>query len=179
MIQTMEDTLFEHLDKVQLKELLVKCWMTHDGSWFYSCVQDFGIKAANKLNKAAIKNLAPIEMNRIKKALGWEKEKIRTFEQVKSFINNGFSILKGDFMDFEYTFPEKNRMHWEMNKCFAYNGMKMIGVEKHYECGVIYRVRCWLNSLGIKHKVEPEISKCLLNSREKCSGDIIIFLNES
>ena len=175
----MKETLFNHLDKHQLKELLVKCWMTHDGAWFYSCGREFGIGTANKLNKAAIKNLAVIEMQRIKKAMGCENIKIKTFEQLKEFITNGFSILKGDFMDFKYSFPEKNCMHWEMNQCFAYKGMQMIGFSKQYECGVIYRVSCWLDALGINHRIEPEIDKCLLNSREKCSGDIFINFNLS
>lgn len=170
----MVNTLFDQLDKKQLKELLVKCWMTHDGSWFYNCAREFGIEAANKLNKAAIKNLSVIEMNRIKKVMGWEDVKIQSFEQLKEFITNGFSIVKGDFMDFEYTFPEHNRMHWEMNRCFAYKGMKMFGFSKQYECGVIYRVSCWLDALGIKHTIEPEIDKCLLNSHEKCSGNFIL-----
>ena len=65
-------TLFDDLTKQQLKELLVKCWMTHDGSWFYNCACELGIEGANKLNKAAIKNLSVIEMQRIKKAMGWE-----------------------------------------------------------------------------------------------------------
>ncbi len=172
----MEMSLFDQLDKHQLKELLVKCWMTHDGSWFYNCARELGIEATNKLNKAAIKSLSVIEMQRIKKAMGWENVKIRTFEQLKDFINNAFSVLKGDFMDFKYTFPEKNRMHWEMNRCFAYKGMEMIGVNKEYECGVIYRVSCWLEALGIDHKIEPKIDNCLLNSCEKCSGDIILNL---
>ena len=66
-------TLFEDLNKRQLKELLVKCWMTHDGSWFYNCVREYGIEAANKLNKAAIKTLSPIEMQRILKAQGKDR----------------------------------------------------------------------------------------------------------
>ena len=149
--------------------------MTHDGSWFYSCVKEFGTDAANKLNKAAIKNLATIEVQRIKKALGVKKEKIKSFNQLKEFINDGFSVIKGDFMIFNYTFPEKNRMHWELTKCFAYDGMKRIGVSEQYECGLLHRVSCWLDVLGIKHKIEPEIDKCLLNSQEKCSGDIIFY----
>ena len=108
--------------------------------------------------------------------MGWENVKIVTFEQLKVFITNGFSVLKGDFMDFEYTFPDNNRMHWEMNRCFAYKGMEMIGFNKEYECGVIYRVSCWLDALEIKHTIKPEIDKCLLHVHEKCSGDIILNL---
>jgi len=169
-------TLFDQLNKNKLKELLVKCWMTHDGSWFYNCARELGIDTANKLNKAAIKSLSVIEMQRIKSAMGLEKTKIKTFEQLKNFVNNAFSVLKGDFMDFNYSFTENNRIHWEMNRCFAYNGMKMIRVNKQYECGVIYRVSCWLDALGINHTIEPEIDTCLLNFRKKCSGDIILNL---
>ncbi|MFX1574235.1 MAG: DUF6125 family protein [Promethearchaeota archaeon] len=172
----MEMPLFDQLNKNQLKELLIKCWMTHDGAWFYNCVHELGVDVANKLNKAAIKTLSAVEMQRIKKTMGWENVRIKSFKQVKEFIINSFSVLKGDFMDFDYTFPENNRMHWEMSRCFAYNGMKMIGVNKQYECGVIYRVSCWLDALGINHTIEPEIDKCLLNFHEKCSGDFILNL---
>ena len=113
-------------------------------------------------------------MQRVKKALGMENIEIRTFEQIKEFIANAFSVIKGDFMEFKYSFSEPNRMHWEMNRCFAYKGMKMFGFDKEYECGIIYRVSCWLNALGIKHIIEPEIDKCLQNSQKKCSGDIIL-----
>lgn len=167
-------TLFDQLDKKNLKELLVKCWMTHDGSWFYNCARELGISSANKLNKAAIKNLSVLEMNRIKKALGQGELKIATFQQLKIFMDNAFSVLKGEFMDFIYSFHDNNRIHWEMNSCFAYNGMKMFGFTKQYECGVIYRISCWLDALGIEHTIQPEINTCLLNSHEKCSGDIFL-----
>ena len=167
-------TLFDQLDKKDLKELLVKCWMTHDGSWFYNCNKEYGIEAANKLNKAAIKNLSVIEVQRVKKAMGMERDKIKTFDQLKEFIDSGFSIVKGDFMDFRYRFPEDNVMHWEINRCFAHEGMKRIGIQEGYECGLLYRVSCWLDVLGIKHEIEPEFETCLLYSQEKCSGKIIV-----
>ena len=166
-------TLFDQLNKHQLKELLVKCWMTHDGSWFYNCVKEFGIEIANKLNKASIKTLSPFEVQRVQKALGMEKTKVKSFEQLKTFINNGFSLLKGDFMDFNYTFPRNNVLHWEMGRCFAYEGMKRIGITNKYECGLLYRLGCWLEVIGVKFKLEPEINECLYHSQEKCVGNMI------
>ena len=166
-------TLFDQLNKHQLKELLVKCWMTHDGSWFYNCVKEFGIETANRLNKAAIKMLSPIEMQRIQKALGLDGTKIESFEQLKDFIDNGFSILKGDFMKFNYSFPDNNVLHWEMRDCFAYEGMRRIGVKEGYECGLIYRLCCWLDVIGVDYRLEPNINECLLHSQEICIGDLI------
>jgi len=171
-------TLLDELDKFELKELLIKCWMTHDGAWFYNTIKEFGIEAANKLNKGAIKNLSVLEMQRIRKALGMKKQMIKTFEQLKKFIDDSFSILKGDFMKFEYTFPEKNRMHWEMDTCFAFEGMKLIGVKQGYECGVVFRVCCWLDALGVKYELSPKINDCLLYSQKKCVGDIIVKFDD-
>jgi hypothetical protein len=34
----------------ELVDLLNRCWMTHDGMWFYHCLQEFGIEKANKLS---------------------------------------------------------------------------------------------------------------------------------
>ena len=168
-------TLFEQLDKKELKELLVKNWMTHDGMWFLNAYLSLGIKAANKLNKSAIKSLAQIESARIQKALGKENENIDTFGKLKQFIDDSFSIVKGDFMDFKYTFPQENLMHWEMQKCFAYEGMKRIGVTDQYECGVLYRVKCWLDALKLDYKIEPRVKGCLKASGQNCEGNVQFF----
>ncbi|MEJ2252241.1 MAG: DUF6125 family protein [Candidatus Lokiarchaeota archaeon] len=166
--------LFDNLNKEELKNLLVKNWMTHDGAWFLNTYLYYGVKGANKLNKKAIKTLSKFEVNRIRNVSGRGNEKISNYEELKKFIDDAFSVLKGDFMDFRYSFPGKNCMHWEMGKCFAYEGMKKLGIQKEYECGVVYRVSCWLNELGLQHKIEPKFRKCLLNSQEECKGDIII-----
>ncbi|MFX1337157.1 MAG: DUF6125 family protein [Promethearchaeota archaeon] len=168
-------TLFEKLDKKELKELLVKNWMTHDGMWFLNAYLSLGIKTANKLNKSAIKSLAPIESARIQKALGKKNLIIDTFDKLKQFIDDSFSIVKGDFMNFEYSFPKENLMHWKMHKCFAYEGMKKIGVADQYECGVLYRIKCWLDALKLDYKIEPRIKRCLMASGEKCEGNVKFF----
>jgi len=166
--------LLDNLNKEELKNLLIKNWMTHDGAWFLNTYLRFGIDKANKLNKGAIRTLAIFEINRVKKRSKLGDKKISNFEELKAFVNDAFSVLKGDFMEFTYSFPGNNSIHWEMRKCFAYEGMKKLGVQKEYECGVIYRISCWLKELGIKHKIKPKIKKCLLNFQEKCSGDIIV-----
>jgi len=43
----------EHLPQKEVIDLLNKCWMTHDGMWFFHCLQELGIKQTNKLNKSA------------------------------------------------------------------------------------------------------------------------------
>ncbi len=167
--------LIDNLNKVELRNLLIKNWMTHDGAWFLNIYLRFGMRKANRLNKKAIKTLAPFEINRVKKLSGIGNKKLTDFKEVKTFINEAMSVLKGDFMAFHISFPEKNVIHWDMEKCFAYEGMKKLGVEKEYECGVIYRVSCWLDELGVEHTIKPKIKKCVLNNKKTCSGDINIY----
>lgn len=168
----------DQLSKAELIELLNKCWMTHDGMWFYHCLQEFGIARANALNRAAIRSLAPIETRRIKRALGLENEKIETFEAFKYFFKGAADLLIANFMNIRVSFPDKNILHWEFEpgKCFAYKGMQTMGVIADYQCGVIYRVECWINSLAIKYRIEPQFKKCPMMVDERCSGEFHLYL---
>jgi hypothetical protein len=58
------------LSDEQEKELLRKCWYTHDARWFMSVAQEFGLEAANRLNKRTCRALGEAEMRRFVKALG-------------------------------------------------------------------------------------------------------------
>ena len=160
------------LNKKNIIDLLNRCWMTHDGMWFYHCFKEFGIDTANEINKAAIKSLAPLEIGRIKKALGIEK-KIENFQEFKNFFMSVSELFIPDFMNVAITFPKENTLHWEfkVGDCFAYKGIKRIGAIDRYECGVIYRLQCWFDSLRIKYIVMPEIVKCIMLNDDKCAGD--------
>ena len=158
--------LYEKLDKSELRELLIKGWMTHDAMWFANCMQECGIEKTNKINKAAVKSMAMIEVKRIKKAMGLDD--INNFQDLKSLIENGFEIIKGDFMKFNISFPEENLMIWEISDCFAYQGLKKMGAINDYVCGIFDRADGWFDSLGIKYSVTPEINGCLLYKTGKC-----------
>ncbi len=158
------------LDRSELKELLLKCWMTHDASWFYNCLQELGIEPTNRINKAAIRSLAAIELPRITRALAIELDEPPTFEQLKQVIDGALSVVKGDFMDFDYSFPLENILEWRMNKCFAYEGMKKLGIDDRYECGILYRVCCWIEGLGAEYEIESPFSGCLMHEKGFCSS---------
>ena len=169
-------SIVENLSRKELIELLGKCWMTHDGMWFYNTFMENGIENANKINKAAIKSLAPIEIHRFKKLMGLES--ITSYEILKDFFTNVSQLLIPDFMNISFEFPGDNKVIWKFNdkKCFAYNGISMLGVIDQYECGPIYRIKCWMDALGVKYIVEPEIDQCIMPSKGECSGKMTIFV---
>jgi hypothetical protein len=167
----------DELTKAQLVDLFNRCWMTHDGMWFYSCLQAYGIEQANALNKSAIKFLAPIEIGRMKRTFGITKEKIESFDELADFFHVASALFIPDFMGATFSFPKKNILRWKFKPkgCFAYKGMMRIGVADRYECGVIYRVACWMDALKISYQA-PEIGRCRMVENETCAGEITFDL---
>jgi hypothetical protein len=159
------------LSRDELRDLLNRSWMTHDAMWFYNCVQAVGIEKTNPINRAAVRSMAQVEAKRIKKALG--SGDISGFDDLISFIENGFQILRGEFMKFELSFPEKNRMHLEVPRCFAYEGVKALGVIDGYECGIFDRACGWFEALGVSYEMRPAVRGCLMHAAGKCSVDFI------
>jgi hypothetical protein len=169
--------LINHISQKETIDLLNKCWMTHDGMWFFHCLQEFGIDTTNKINKSAIKSLSSIEIQRIKNTPGVDKA-IDNYDDFRIFFEKASKLLIPDFMHVAFRYPEKNKMAWAIDdgECFAYTGIKRIGAIDRYECGVLYRIKCWLEALGIRHRFNPEIGRCLMHHRGKCSGEIQLFL---
>jgi hypothetical protein len=163
----------KNIPQKEIIDLLNKCWMTHDGMWFFHCLQEFGIEATNKINKSAIKSLSPIEIKRIKSTIGFKKN-IENFEEFKIFFIEASKLVIPDFMNVKFSFPEENKMAWEFDqgKCFAYIGVKRRGVIDKYECGPLYRIKCWIEEFRIKYKFNPEIEGCIMPLNGNCSGNI-------
>jgi len=162
--------------KDEIKELLIKGWMTHDAMWFYHCLQECGIDKTNRINKAAIKAMSAIEIKRIQKAVG--AEKLDTFDEFKRFFNIAMEIATGEFMKYTYNMPANNLMHGEWESCFAYEGVKALGVIDRYECGIMLRINSWLDTLGIKYEVEPKLTGCMMHTDGKCFRDYRFFFNK-
>ncbi len=162
--------------KDEIKELLVKGWMTHDAMWFYNCLQACGIEKTNKINKAAVSAMAAIEIKRVQKAVGVEK--LNTFDEFKRFFEIAMKIATGEFMKYTYSSPAHNIIHGEWKSCFAYEGVKGLGVIDQYECGIMLRIETWLDTLGIRYEVEPKVTGCMMHTDGKCFRDYRFFFDK-
>lgn len=164
-------TSLDQLEKKEIREHLVKCWMTHDAMWVYNCLQAFGIEKTNQINLAAVRGMAAIEVHRAAKLLGFEKKKVDSFEELEFMIYGTFELATADFMQFDYAIPEKNVIRWNMKQCFAHDGMTQMGAIDGYQCGILERIKAWLDSLGVSYTMEPEIRGCLMNTHGVCKGE--------
>ncbi len=163
-------SVLDNVSKKELKEFLSKGWITHDAMWYYNVVKEYGIEAGNRLNLASIQLMSAIEVSRIKKIL-MTKDTLESFDELADFMNDAFNLLIPDFMKATLSFPEKNVIvfEWEKNGCFAYKGVKNAGFIDRYQCGVMHRVNCWYESLGIKYEMVPKIEGCLMHRHGNCS----------
>ncbi|MEW6187098.1 MAG: DUF6125 family protein [Thermodesulfobacteriota bacterium] len=164
------------LEIMDLKELLNKCWMTHDAMWFYNCLREFGIENANKINQASIRSLGPIEIKRYQKVL--KVDRFDSFEGLVLFFQRVMAIVSGKFMKYHFTFPEKNQIHAEWESCFAYEGMKKLGVADRYQCGIMLRIEVWFDTLGIQYEVNPKVTGCMMHSEGRCFRDYRFFFEK-
>jgi hypothetical protein len=167
----------DEVSKSELRDLLGKGWLTHDGMWFYTVCRESGIEQANKLNKKAIKSMVPFEVQRLTQILDLQKTGMKSVDDVKDFLLCGMELIlpASVLSSLHFSTPSANVIHWEWekNECFAYKGMQRMGVIDSYECGVMYRIECWLDSLGLKFVATPQPGKCRMHEKGYCAGDYV------
>ncbi len=168
-----------NLENEAVRQLLIRCWMTHDAMWFASALQDQGIETANRLNLAAIRGMGPIEVARIRKALGIGD--INDSAQLRAFIEGAFELVGGDFMAFKWHWHEDGTARVDVQSCFAHDGIAKLGAIAEYECGIYERIYTWLDALGVGYSVQPPGGPggrhCLLHHTGKCGRDFSFDFN--
>ena len=76
-------------------------------------------------------------------------------------------------MNFTYSFPSENIFHWEWGdqQCFAYEGIKKLGVIDQYQCAIFERPEVWFKTLGIEYSITPRLDGCMMHTNGKCFRD--------
>jgi hypothetical protein len=169
--------LMARLSKDDIRELFSKNWLTHDAMWYGSCVQALGPEKANHLNKQAVRLMAGIEMGRILKLMGKPKAyTVTRFDALAEIMETAFRLVQTDFMQFNFGFPEENRLRGQFTDCFAYNGVRKFGMLEDYDCGIVERVKGWLDALGVAYTATA-FSGCLMHTNGECRIDFRFDLN--
>ncbi len=145
--------------------------MTHDAMWFAHAVQELGIKKANQLNRSAVHDMAAVEAKRVSKLLGLSG--VSTPEDLRRFVDAAIELVIPDFMDFTVEWSsDATSMRFAITKCFAFDGVSMLGVVAEYECGIYDRIYGWLDAFGIDYQVTPSGPQCLMQHSSRCERQI-------
>lgn len=179
----MNDTDGTTADRVpaeEARDLAVRGWLTHDAMWFDQAARSLGIETANRLNRAAIAAMAPYEVQRLSRLLDREPPSTRDADSVAAFVVDGIRLVTPASVSGPLRLwasgPATLRWEWEPGECFAYKGMVRFGWIEGYRCGVIYRIECWLDALGVRPLGDPVVERCLMHSVGACSGELALAL---
>lgn len=162
----------ETIERDELRELLGKCWMTHDAMWFANCLKECGIETANRINQAAVRSMAKIEVKRLMKVL--DLASVGSWGELRVFLDAGVELIRCDFMKFEPSYPAENTYRWDMPACFAYDGIQKLGVIEGYQCGIFTRLEGWLDGLGLQYTSEPACNGCMMHTQGHCFREYTI-----
>ncbi len=165
---------FDDIGKEEIRDLLGKGWLTHDGTWFFSVCNKHGVKEANRLNKTAIKSMVPFEVQRLKQIMAFDERQLTNVTEIANFMEEGMRLILPQSVLSKYHFKIESKnvlqWEWEKNECFAYKGMSRMGVIDGYECGVMYRIECWFESLGLKFESNVKLDNCQMHTKGYCRG---------
>ena len=162
-----------------MRALQAKGWLTHARMWFDQVARALGLAEANRLNRAAIRAMAPFEVSRLTKVLGVAPGETIDAGAVARFVAAGITLVTpASVAGHLRVWAEDGALRWEWDpgECFAYKGMRRFGYLAGYECGVIYRIECWLEALGLRPLGEPAVGPCLMRDGGECAGSLELRL---
>jgi hypothetical protein len=147
------------LSDEQEKELLRKCWYTHDARWFMSVAQEFGLEAANKLNKRVCRALGEAEMRRLVKALGIAPP--TNVQELVRVVERAFRLFTPPpLMELEVRVVDDRSYGAWMKRCFIHDNVVKAGIGASYVCAAFDRIQGWHEALGVPLAEEPPTLRC-------------------
>ena len=162
----------DRLSKQEIRDLLGKGWLTHDGMWFVHTAAELGMDRANVLNRASIRGMSEIEIRRLVAALATDTNALTSSDDLCLLLTEGLAVLLPESVSSLITVsaPDSSTVcvEWDDGEYFAYKGMRRAGLLDGYECGVVYRIECWLEALDIPHDVDPPTGLCRMAVDGRC-----------
>lgn len=147
------------LSDEQEKELLRNCWYSHDARWYMAVVQEFGLEAANRLNRRVCRALGKAEMRRLIRTLGIAGP--TTVQEVVQVIEAAFRFFAPPPLT-QAEFRAVDDHSWEgwMKRCFIHDNIKKAGIDSFYVCAALDRIQGWHDALGLPLAEEPPARTC-------------------
>lgn len=158
--------ILRRLSPSEREALLVKCWMSHDARWFMAVAGEYGMEAANRLNRVAAHGVGEVEARRIARAL--KRPAATTIDDWLLTQEVLLSFLGPDLAEYQLTKVGSNAFQVYVQRCFAHDNAVRAGISDQYECGMLARIAGWLDAQGLSHEISPPLGKCLKAAGGEC-----------
>ena len=155
------------LDEAAEHDLLRRCWYWHDARWFAAVAAEFGIDAANRLNRANVLALGQVEMRRLMKALGVEHvdgidEAMRLYEEARRLY------VPSSFIEADIEAVDDVGYDVAMRRCYVHENIVRAGIASTYECAVFDRIAGWHDAWGLPLAQPMPARTCALAAGRAC-----------
>jgi hypothetical protein len=154
------------INKDQLRSILIKNWMTHDALWYGEVATKFGMSEASPMNLRVCRKLGQIEFGRLMKMV--ETPSPKNIEEYQELFEVGEQVFFPDFVSAQISYPGNDSQIFDFLDCFAYKGMKKLGLLPDYECGIFERIEGWFDAMELHYTRTPDLSRCLRLKGNKC-----------
>jgi hypothetical protein len=155
------------------KDLLRRCWMSHDACWFAGVAAEFGIDAANRINRRNVRAIGRTEMHRLMKALGVTRVEgiagaMRLFEAGRALYvpppatQADVEVMTDDVYEVRIT------------RCFVQENITRAGIADTYHCAVFDRIAGWHDAWGLPLAAELPAATCALAAGRPCARTFAI-----
>jgi hypothetical protein len=159
-------TVSGKIDKEQLRDILIKNWMTHDALWYGEVAANFGMADASPMNLRVCRKLGQIEYGRLMKMV--EAPPPTTIEEYQELFELGKRVFVPEFVSVHIDYPGNDSQVFQFLDCFAHRGMKKTGLLPDYECGIFERIEGWFDAMELKYTRTPDLSRCLKFKGKEC-----------
>lgn len=110
----------------QLRDILIKNWMTHDALWYGEVAKRLGMKEASPLNLRVSRELGRVECRRLMKEFNTTFPKnMAQYVELFDFV---MGVFGPTFPKWEIEYPGDNIQVFRISECFAHRGMEKAGL---------------------------------------------------
>lgn len=157
---------YDALTDEQEKEILRKCWYSHDANWFRAVAQEFGLEVANRLNRQVIRAQGKVETRRLMKALGISQ--IRGVDEMIRFVDTAVHLIVGPLMEFEIRALNDHSYEGTFHRCFVHENIVKAGVAQSYICAVFDRLQGFHDAANLPLTEEIAALPCAKAEGREC-----------
>ncbi len=141
------------------EDLIRKTWYSHDAKWYAAVAMEFGIEAANRLNRAAVKPVGAIEAYRLSTAVGGARP--ANAAEFIAFLQSGRNVYVPDsLIDMKFRQIDETSYEVSVDDCYVEANITKAGMANAYECAVLDRVEGWHEAMGLPIET-PTPTTCL------------------
>jgi len=149
------------------EDLLRRAWYSHDARWFAAVAQEFGMEAANRLNRRVVREVGQVEAGRLAKALGVQQAS--SVAEFLDFLEAGRQLyVAPPLIEMDVRQVDGERYEIAVTQCFVAQNIQRAGIAESYQCAVFDRVQGWHDALGLPLAASLPPARCAMAAGREC-----------